>query len=142
MSNKFLLLCLGAAVAVSAFSSNALALPEFKKAFEEKYVKKSKNAQFKADFKKAGCNTCHVKGKKKVMRNAYGDELAKLIEGDANKRINEAKKQDAAAGKDETAKVLEELDKAFDDASKLNDPNGQPYGEIIESGKLPIPLPE
>ena len=117
---------------------NAQAIAPFKKAFQEKYVDKSDNEQLEEKFKKAGCNTCHVKGEKKEVRNDYGKELSKLIEGDANARIKEA----GEAGKDartaETEKILKELDKAFDEVAKKENKSKVKYGELIKQGKLPV----
>ena len=62
----------GVFLAASLFVSPASALPPFKKAFEDKYVTNSSSTDFQAAFKTASCNTCHVKGKEKTARNAYG----------------------------------------------------------------------
>ena len=117
---------------------DAQALAPFKKAFQEKYVDKSENEQLKESFKKASCNTCHIKGEAKEKRNAYADELSKLIEGDANQRIKEARKAGDDAGKAETEKVLKELDKAFDEVAKKESKNKIKYGELLKQGQLPI----
>ena len=116
----------------------AQALTQFKKAFQEKYVDGSDSDDFKDAFKKASCNTCHLKGKKKEERNPYGDELAKLIEGDANQRIKTAGEIDDAARKAETEKILEELQKAFDEVAKQESPTGETFGDRIAAGELPI----
>ena len=130
------------AVALASLTTSAHALAPFKKSFQKKYVAPSDNADLAAAFKKASCNTCHVKGKKKTERNAYGDELAKLIEGDANKRIKAARKAGGAqAGKDEQKKVLAELEKAFDEVAKLPSGDEKPtYGELLKQHQLPVPL--
>ena len=141
MLKKFLIVFLGAAVASVALCNNVFALPEFKKAFDVKYVKKSKNVQFKADFKKAACNTCHVKGKKKDHNNAYGKELAKLIEGAAAARKKEATKESPENGKAMKATILKELEAAFLKVEKLKTKEGKIYGELLKEGKLPVPLP-
>ena len=116
---------------------SAHALAPFKKAFQEKYVDKSSHQELKDAFKTASCNTCHVKDQKKDVRNAYGDELAKLIEGDANKRMKEAGKNGDEARKAEEMKILQELEKAFEEVAKLKSKSGQTYGELIEAGQLP-----
>ena len=86
------------------------ALAPFKKAFQKKYVDESDKDSLKEAFKKASCNTCHVKGEKKTVRNEYGDELAKLIDGDANQRIKDAAKEGGSEGrKSETEKVVKEV---------------------------------
>jgi hypothetical protein len=116
----------------------AEAIAPFKKAFQKKYVDPSDNEDFKSAFKKASCNTCHVKGEKKDVRNEYGDALAKLIEGDANQRIKDAGKEGGSEGrKKETEKVVKELEKAFEEVAKQKSKSGESFGDMIKSGKLP-----
>jgi mono/diheme cytochrome c family protein len=63
---------------------SAHAVPEFKKAFEEKYVGGQATPAQKAigaALKTEGCNACHAAGgggKGKKPRNAYGDALHDL----------------------------------------------------------------
>lgn len=140
---KLVSLCIIASLVVGALSPRVQALAPFKKEFQKKYVDKIDNADLKAAFKKASCNTCHVKGEKKDQRNDYGDELAKLIEGDANMRIKAAGKVSPDARKAEQAKVLKELEKAFDEVGKMKPKDSDTtYEEKIKSGELPVPLPE
>jgi hypothetical protein len=81
------------AVCLMGVSRPANALTEFRKAFEDKYAKNNpdSNEDFKKAVKTASCNVCHVKGKKKEERNAYGQALAELIEGSAKERMDSAK---------------------------------------------------
>ena len=66
------------------------------------------------------------------------EELAKVVEGNANQRIKDARKEGgSAASKKETEKILKELEKAFEEAAKKKAKNGQTYGDIIKSGQLP-----
>ena len=135
---RFVLVCITCAALVAVISPNAQAIAPFKKAFQQKYVDPSENEAFKETFKKASCNSCHVKGEKKTVRNSYGEELSKLIEGDANARIKAAGKEGGSAGrKAETEKVLKELDKAFDEVAKKKTEGGQTYGEMFKNGELP-----
>lgn len=122
-------------------ASSAFALTKFKKAFQEKYVKVLDNEKLTDAFKAAGCNTCHVKDEKKTVRNKYGEELAKLIDGDANQRIKDARKNGgAAAGNEEYDKVLKELDEAFDKVAKMaEEEGGATYGDRIKEGEFPVP---
>ena len=130
---KLVLICLSTMVAFS--NGLVFGLPPFKKAFDVKYVKDSDNADFKAAFRKQGCNVCHIKGEKKDKQNPYGEELAKFIEGDAKQRTKEA-------GDDEKAEVkkqiLKELDEAFGKVEKIENEAGEAFGERIKSGKLPV----
>jgi hypothetical protein len=124
-------------IAVTMLIPSAQALPAFKTAFEKKYVKTSDNAEFQAVFKKETCNVCHIKGEKeKTKQNAYGKELNKLIEGDANIRMKEAR----ANGKldEETKKLLDELEIAFKKVEEMKAPSGPTYGELLKDGKFPV----
>ena len=127
------LMVMGVVVTNSAFG-----LPQFKKAFDLRYVKPAGNQGMKAAFKKQSCNTCHIKGKKKNVNNPYGEELGKLIPGNAKKRIKAAKTMGGKpAQKAEKDKVLKELEAAFDAVEKMKDAKGEIYGEKIKAGKLP-----
>ena len=136
MKKVVVLSIVGVFVAASLFVSPASALPQFKKAFEEKYVANG-NADLQAAFKAASCNTCHVKGKDKKVRNEYGMALSKIIGGHAKAQIDAAKKVSDAAGKAKLAEVLKKLDEAFDKVEKEKSASGQTYGEEIKAGKLP-----
>jgi len=116
-------------------ADSAWALPPFKKAFDLKFVKKSGNDALIAEFKKKKCFTCHIKGKKKTHHNAFGEELEDLIEGNAKKRLKAAR--EAGNAKDEKAKLLKELDAAFDKVIKMKAESGQTYEEMFKEGKLP-----
>ena len=75
-----------------------------------------------------------MKGEDKKLRNQYGEELSKLIEGNANQRMKDA----GPKRKEELEKILAELDKAFTEVAKMKSPNGDTYGERIGAGKLPV----
>ena len=135
---KSMLLALACLLGLALAAPPARALAPFKKAFQDKYVNKSDKEELKAAFKKAGCNTCHIRGEEKSKRNAYGDELAKLIEGDANQRIKDAGKESDAARKAMQKTILKELDKAFDEVAKLESPSKVLYADLLKEGKLPI----
>jgi hypothetical protein len=135
---KIVALSVAVALLIGSMPPRVQALAPFKKAFQEKYVDGSSSEEFKEAFKKASCNTCHLKGKKKEERNAYGEELAKLIEGDANQRIKQAGEIDDATKKAETDKVLAELEQAFEKVAKMEAAAGETYGDRIQAGKLPL----
>ncbi len=141
-------LMLGGFVALSFWASQAQALPQFKKAFENKYVKTSTDEDFKAAEKKASCSVCHVKGEEKTSRNAYGQALSKFTGGHLKKQIDAAK--DAAGGDDDAKdaaakpiidKALKTLDEAFDKVADEKAPGGGTFGERIKEGKLPVDVP-
>ncbi len=143
MIRRMVFLGVAACLILGVSHRSALALAPFKKAFQKRYVDPSDSEAFKAAFKKASCNTCHVKGKKKDVRNPYGDELAKLIEGDANARIKAAAKEGGSEGrKAETEKILKELEAAFAKVETLKSPTGETFGDRLKNGLLPVDLPE
>lgn len=135
MRNYFVAL-LSVVIGVSVIQQ-ASAIAPFKKAFDEEFVSKSDSEEFKAAFKKAGCNTCHLKGQKKEIEhlNDFAKELEKRIEGNANERIKEAR--EAGTQKEETEKVLAELKKAFEEVVKVKTKAGDTFGDRIKAGKLP-----
>ena len=119
----------------------AHALREFNKSFEKRYVKTSDNEDFQRVYRKAKCFVCHVKGKKKDVCNSYGEELARLIEGNAQERLDLAKQEDRKPA--ELKKLLAELEAAMTAAeAKRPAEDGPTYGEILSSGQMPVPLPE
>ena len=122
---------------MSWFVSPAKALPQFKKAFQARYVTPSTSAEFKAAFKAASCNTCHVKHKEKKVRNDYGMALSKIIGGHAHADLKAAEDKGPEAKKAEMAKILKKLDEAFTKVEQEKSPSGPTYGELIKSGKLP-----
>ena len=77
---------------------------------------------------------------KKNVQNEYGKLLNKLIEGDADKIIKDAKKEGKEAGDKAKADILAALEKAFDKAAKEKSEKGKgpTYGELIKAGKLPV----
>jgi hypothetical protein len=119
---------------------SAAALTPFSKAFEEKYANGHPHEAFRTAYKKTRCNVCHVKGKPKTVCNAYGNELAKLIEGNAEERIKHARQQGKHA--EVERQILQELDAAFDRVAKLksrpDDATSPTFGDLIKNGQLPV----
>ena len=134
---SFVYICVAAGLLFGAMTPKAHALGEFKKAFEQKYVKDGDDA-IKASFKSLNCNLCHVKDEKKNVRNAYGKELAELIEGDASDRLKAAQEAGGSDGrKAELEVVLKELDEAFKKVEETKKKDSDTtYGDVIKSGKL------
>lgn len=140
---KFVGILVAACLLSGLNAQNAMAIAKFKTAFKKMYVDKHKSKEFQAAYRKASCNICHIKGaKSKAYRNDYGDLLAKLIEGNADKRIKEAKKKNSEEGKKVEAKILEAFDAAMKKVAKEKSEEGKgpTYGKLIESGKLPVDL--
>ena len=125
--------------ALLAIPQMALANSPFKKAFDEQYVKNSGNEEFQAAFRKDGCFICHVKEreKEKEFVNHYGNELAKLIPGNVEERLDNARKDGRDAQTAEKEKVLKELVEAMKKVEAVKSPSGVTYGELFKSHQLP-----
>jgi len=104
----------------------ALAVKEFKDAFQAKYIKpdstEPNDVALAAAFDKAGCTVCHAPGDNKKIRNDYGKELAKLL---------------SKADKKNKAKIKDALDTVAKKKTKPSDSASPTFGEKIASGKLP-----
>ncbi|HEY6563241.1 MAG TPA: hypothetical protein VIY86_01985 [Pirellulaceae bacterium] len=119
-----------------ALAPNVFGLPEFKKAFTQKYAGENVPEDFKKLLRKTNCNVCHVARKPKQERNAYGEALANLIPGDAADRKKTAKKE----GKDKevTAEILKEFEDALTKVEAEKNSAGETFGDRLKSGKLPV----
>jgi hypothetical protein len=95
----------------------AFAIKQFSDEFKAVYVKEG--TPLAAAVETAKCNVCHV-GKNKKDRNAYGEELAKLLD----------KKTD----KDDKAKIKQALEAVAKLPSKEA---GKTFGDLIAAGQLP-----
>jgi hypothetical protein len=130
MTKRIGVLALVAATLTMSFSlvavQSASAVPPFKKEFDNLYLKKDSTSP--ADqalvvaVEKVKCNVCH-KGKNKKLRNAYGDELAKLLD----------KKTDAK----DPEKIKQALEKVAALPSDANNASSPTFGDLIKEGKLP-----
>jgi hypothetical protein len=107
-------------------ASPAVAVKEFKDAFQAKYVKPDSTAAndvaLANAFTEANCTVCHAPGDNKKIRNDYGKQVAK--------RLN---KKD----KNNKTKIQAALDAVAKLKSKPSDPDSPTFGEKIASGKLP-----
>ena len=138
---KTLLSLLAICVATLAVAPDAMALTEFKTEFKKKFADTHKSKDFQLAVRKASCNVCHIAKAKKTVQNDFGKLLNKMIEGSAKERKAKAKEEGGKEGQDkEKAKLLEELNKAFDKIvkQKSEDGKGPTYGDLIKEGKLPV----
>lgn len=110
----------------------AKAIKNFQADFVARYVQPSddapkevarKAAMLGEAVEEAKCNVCH-NGRNKKLRNAYGDELARLLD----------KKADA----ENTEKVISALEIVGRIKSDPDDENSPTYGDLIDQGKLPV----
>jgi len=108
-------------------ASPALAVKEFKDAFQAKYVKpdstEANDVALAQAFQRASCAVCHAGGNNKKIRNDYGKELAKLVHKEE---------------KGNAAKIAAALDTIAKLKSKPGDASSPTFGERIASGKLPV----
>ena len=112
-------------------ASSALAVKEFKDAFQAKYIKpgssETNDVALARAFERASCSVCHAGGNNKRIRNDYGKQLAKLVRKED--KANKAK-----------------IEAALDTVAKLKcqpaDPASPTFGDKIASGKLPVMAPE
>lgn len=114
---------------------DASALKEFKKAFEQRYVQPLDKAAQRV-FRRTNCNVCHVKGEKKSVHNAYGDQIAARIAGNAKQRLKEAK--EVGNRDQQLEQIMQELAIALEQTESLPAPDGGTFGERLKSGQLPV----
>jgi hypothetical protein len=130
MSKKFgvssAVLILGVLGLLGLAATPAMAVKEFKDAFQAKYIKpdstQANEAALASAFDQAGCTVCHAPGDNKKIRNDYGKQLAK--------HLNKKDKKDKA-------KILAALEKVAKLKSNPTQPDSPTFGQKIASGKLP-----
>lgn len=118
---------LAVAVAMSAtlvFGGNAHAIMPFLDAFKATY---KDNAELLKAVEEQKCNVCHIQGKGKKEKNAFG---IAVHDAGAEKKMAEEFKNNK---EDATKKFAEILKKAEDKKSA----SGKTFGELIKEGKLP-----
>jgi hypothetical protein len=114
-------------------TTEAMATSVFNKQWKAKHTGDDSEAskEFKTAAKKAGCNICHVKGKKKKdkdSRNEYGRAVNKTLKAkDFPKAYVKANPEEAKQ------KILEGFKKAAEAESK----DGKKFGEKIKNNELP-----
>ena len=119
-------------VIVASGGAAALARPPYPAIFQEHYAK---NKPLALAAKGARCNVCHEPPEKFPLaggkpRNLYGIALGKYITGkDFTKLKKPEQKMELAAA----------LKAALEKVEKEKNPDGTLFGEIIRSGKLPVP---
>lgn len=124
-----------AAVAFALVARSASAIPQFFNEFKAKYADPEGEPEQKAlaeaidEIKPATlrCNVCHV-GKDKKKRNAYGEQLAELLD----------KKED----KDDKEKIQKALDEVAEIKIDPDDEESPTYGDVLKEGKIPIEIKE
>jgi hypothetical protein len=120
---------------VSTGGATAIARPPYPVIFQEYYVK---NEPVLLAAKEAKCNVCHSLVPENLPlggkpRNEYGLALGRHFGAKDFKMLNKPEQ------KDELAAALKAALKAVEKEKNLA---GTPFGEIIKSGKLPVPVEE
>jgi hypothetical protein len=113
------------AVALLDFAvQSAHATPPFQAEFIKLYVKDHSNEEFAKMVKtKAKCHTCHQGKKVGPHHNAYGKQLAELL--------------DAKTDKKDVEKIKGALEKVAKMHSDPKDDKSPTFGELIAKGELP-----
>ena len=122
---------LGVAFALHLSVQTVHAIPPILEQFQAKYVSEDQNPALAELVKSAKCNICHVQGKAKSMRNAYGMELAKLLKKDQLKSLLESEPDKAKQ------QIAQALDKVAELAAAHLGDDAPTYGQIIQVGRLP-----
>jgi len=114
---------------------SATALPPINVQWHEKYsALKDAVVKTYGEESTAKCNVCHIAGKGKKERNAYGMAVSKFITKAQITKIKEDAGDNADKAAEETKKyILEGLAKV--EGEKAAD--GKSYGDAIKAGKLP-----
>ena len=115
------------AVTFIASAEKAQAIPAFAKAFTERYVNTSKDADFVAAVKEKKCNLCHF-GTSKKNKNDFGKAFAKHF-----KKTNYS----STRVREEAAAVKKEFDDGLKKVLAEKNPDGKTYQSLFEAGKLP-----
>jgi len=116
-------------------ANSASALPPINIQWHEKYsALKDEVVKTLGEESTAKCNVCHVAGKGKKEKNAYGLAVGKFITKAQLMKIKEDGGDNTEAIAEATKKyILEGLAKV--EGEKAAD--GKTYGEAIKAGKLP-----
>ena len=122
-------------IAWSLGATSVLALPPINVQWQEKYsTLKDAVVKTYGEESTAKCNVCHIQGKGKKEKNAYGMAVGKFVTKAEITKIKEDAGDNADAAAEATKKyILEGLAKV--EAEKAAD--GKTYGDAIKAGKLP-----
>ena len=133
--NRVCALVVATLVVLALGARNASALPPINVQWHEKYsALKDAVVKTYGEESTAKCNVCHIAGKGKKEKNAYGLAVGKFVTKAQITKIKEDAGDNADAAAEATKKyILEGLAKV--EAEKAAD--GKSYGDAIKAGKLP-----
>jgi hypothetical protein len=132
---RVLLTAVCVSLAIGWSAASAWAMPPFFAEFQAKYLKPDAGDEKDKEFallvtQKVKCDVCHVRGKPKTMRNAYGTKLSELLDKENFKPDRLKAEPDKVK-----AEIAEALDKVA--AMKSGDEKSATFGELIAQRKLP-----
>lgn len=110
-------------VACVAWTPMAWAIKPFNDQFIEHYIGEKKDTAFAKEVLGAKCWLCHQGRKSRKNHNAYGEELAKLLD-----------KRTDARDTEKIVAALVEVEKIHLEPENEESPT---YGDLIKAGKLP-----
>ncbi len=112
-----------------AASQQAVAIPLFAKQFKKDYLDNHADKKFAQEASKApnSCLVCHQGLKKRKNRNAFGKELAKLLN----------KKTDSKTDEKTLAKISDALKKVLAMHVDPKDEKSETYLDRVKAGKYP-----
>jgi hypothetical protein len=133
--NRVCALVAATLVVVALGVRTASALPPINAAWHEKYsALKDAVVKTYGEESTAKCNVCHIPGKGKKERNAYGMAVSKFITKAQITKIKDDAGDNTDKATEETKKyILEGLAKVENEKAA----DGKTYGEAIKAGKLP-----
>jgi len=122
-------------IVISLGVKSATALPPINVQWHEKYsALKDEVVKTYGAESTAKCNVCHIAGKGKKERNAYGMAVGKFITKAQITKIKDEAGDNSEKAAEETKKyILAGLSKV--EGEKAAD--GKTYGDAIKAGKLP-----
>jgi hypothetical protein len=133
--NRACALIVAILVVVALGARTGLALPPINAAWHEKYsALKDAVVKTYGEESTAKCNVCHIPGKGKKERNAYGMAVSKFITKAKITKIKDDAGDNTEKATEETKKyILEGLAKVENEKAA----DGKTYGDAIKAGKLP-----
>lgn len=130
---------LAIAVLAVVWGQPLAAHPVYKKEFDTRYLKEG--TALHTAWKGAGhCNACHIGGgDERKNLNAYGQAIDKILDKeDAEALTLLKKKRNPERAAEAEKKIREALDFAEKQSSDPNNKDAPTFGELINSGTLPI----
>jgi len=129
MRYRCLMIAVLAVVALAA-SRQAVAIPLFAKVFKQDYLDNNTHKEFVEEASKApnSCLVCHQGVKNRKNRNAFGQEVGKLLN----------KKDNSKPTPENMAKITEALKKVMEMHVDPKNEKSETYLDRVKAGKYPV----